>query len=51
MNRTVFPAEQDSSTAGLLSALKAANVQQRIDAYAKLKRDQDALNRPDVRLS
>ena len=41
-------AQQDSSTARLLLALKSPNIQQRINAYEKLKRDEEALNHADV---
>src|SRR5437016_694226 len=41
-------AQQDSSTARLLLALKSPNIQQRINAYEKLKRDEEALKHADV---
>ena len=41
-------AQQDSSTATLLLALKSPNIQQRINAYEKLKRDEEALKHADV---
>src|ERR1700752_1964349 len=44
-----LPAQQDSSTAGLLLALKSQNVQQRINAFKKLKTDQDVIRRSDVK--
>src|SRR2546427_1002781 len=44
----MLSAQQPNSTAALLLAFKSANVQQRMDAYQNLKRDQDALKRPDV---
>ncbi len=44
----MLSAQQDGSAPGLLLALKSPNVQQRIDAYEKLKRDQDAVKRSDV---
>ncbi len=44
----MLSAQQPNSTAALLLAFKSANVQQRMDAYQNLKRDQDALRRADV---
>jgi hypothetical protein len=44
-----LPAQQDSSAAGLLLALKSENVQQRVNAFKKLKTDQGAIRRSDVK--
>jgi hypothetical protein len=44
-----LPAQQDSSTAGLLLALKSENVQRRLNAFKKLKTDQDAIRHSDVK--
>jgi len=44
----MLSAQQPNSTAALLLAFKSANVQQRMDAYENLKKDQEALKRSDV---
>jgi len=45
----VVCAQQPSSTAIPLSALKSPDVQQRMDAYGKIKADEEALKRSDVK--